>query len=268
MRLPGFRPALALTVVYVAGVVAVPLTALIMLASRGGWSGFWTAVSGPRVLASLRLSVIVATIAATLTVLLGVPLAWALARYRWPARRVVNAIVDLPFAMPTAVAGIALTALYGERGWIGAPLGAVGIKVAYTPLGIIVALTFIGLPFVVRSVQPVLADLDPDIEEAAASLGASWWTALRRVILPVLAPAIVSGFTLALARGLGEYGSVIFIAGNMPLRTEIPALLIVAKLDQFDDRGAAAIGAATLALSLTLLCALYGVQSRVRRFSA
>ena len=251
--LPGFRWALGFTLGYLGLFVLLPLSTVISQGAGLGWSGWWAAVSTPRVLASIQLSLGAAIVAGLTSVLLGLLVAWVLARYRFPGRRLVDAVVDLPFALPTAVAGIALTALYGPRGWIGSLLAPLGLPVAFTRVGIVVALVFVGLPFVVRSIQPVLADLERDVEEAAASLGASRWQTFRRVLLPALRPALLTGFTLAFARGVGEYGSIVFISGNMPLRTEIAPLLIMTKLEQFDYAGAAAVAIALLAVSLLLL---------------
>jgi sulfate transport system permease protein len=237
-------------------VVLLPLATIFVQSTGLGWDGFWAAVTTRRVLASYRLSLTASLVAAAASVVIGLVIAWVLARYRFPGRGVVDALVDLPFALPTAVAGIALTTLYAPTGWIGSLLAPLGIQVAFTQLGIVVALTFIGFPFVVRTVQPVLEDLEVEIEEAAASLGASRWQTFRRVLLPAVRPALVTGFTLAFARAIGEYGSVVFISGNMPLRTEITPLLIMTKLEQFDYAGAAAVAIALLLLSFVLLLAV------------
>ena len=261
--LPGFRLALGFTIAYLALVVVLPLTAVVTQAGGLGWRGIWRAVSTPRVLAALRLSVGAALVAGAVSVVLGLVLAWVLARYRFPGRRVLDALVDLPFALPTAVAGIALTALYSPNGWIGRGLAALGVQVAFAPAGVVVALVFVGLPFVVRTVQPVLADLDREVEEGAASLGARRWQAFWRVLLPTMRPALLTGFALAFARGVGEYGSVVFVAGNMPMRTEIAPLLIMTKLEQYDYAGAAAVAATLLVISLVLLAAINLRSTRV-----
>ena len=229
---------------------------------------FWSAVSAPRVVASYRLTFGASFLAATLNAVFGLLVAWVLVRYRFPGKRFVDALVDLPFALPTAVAGIALTAIYAEKGWIGSMLAPLGIKVAFTPLGIVVALVFIGLPFVVRTVQPVLEDLEPEIEEAAATLGATRWQIFLRVILPTILPALLTGFALALARAIGEYGSVIFIAGNMPMVSEITPLIIITKLEQYDYQGATAVAVMMLVVSFMLLLAINLLQWRARRRSA
>ncbi len=251
--LPGFGPALGLTMAYLGLIVLIPLSTLFFKTAALGWSGFWATVGTPRALASYRLTFGAALLSALINALCGLLVAWVLARYRFPGRKVIDALVDLPFALPTAVAGIALTSVYAEHGWIGRLLSPLGVKIAFTPLGVIVALTFIGLPFVVRTVQPVLLDLEVEVEEAAGSLGAGRLQTFRRVILPALAPAVVTGFALAFARALGEYGSVIFISGNMPMRTEITSLLIMTKLEQFDYAGATAIAVFMLVVSFTLL---------------
>ncbi len=259
--LPGFGLALGFTVVYLSLVVLVPLSTLFWKSASLGPAGFWAAVSAPRVIASYKLTFGASLAAALVNGLFGLIVTWVLVRYRFPGRRLMDALVDLPFALPTAVAGIALTTLYAPNGWLGAPLDRLGVKVAFTPLGITLALTFIGLPFVVRTLQPVLESLDPEVEEAAASLGASRLATLARVVLPALFPAWLTGVALAFARALGEYGSVVFIAGNMPMRTEITPLLIVTKLEQYDYAGATAIAAVTLAASFVLLLAINRLQS-------
>jgi sulfate transport system permease protein len=258
--LPGFGLSLGLTLAGLASVVLIPLAALALQAAELGLRGMVDTLAQPRVLAALRLSFGLALAAALVNAVAGTATAWVLIRYRLPAHRLFDALVDLPFALPTAVAGIALTALYAPSGWLGAPLQALGLKVAYTPVGIFVALVFIGLPFVVRTVQPVLQDLDRAWEEAAATLGASRGYTLRAVVLPALAPAILTGFVLAFARAVGEYGSVIFIAGNLPLVSEIAPLLIVVKLEQYDYAGAAAIGLAMLLVSLVVIVTVNGAQ--------
>jgi len=263
--LPGFGPAMGYTLFYLSLIVLLPLAALAFRSAALSWDGFWATVTEPRVLASYRLSFGASLLAAAINLVAGLIVAWVLVRYDFPGRRFVDALVDLPFALPTAVAGIALTALYAPNGWIGRPLGELGIKVAFTPLGVLVALIFIGLPFVVRTVQPVLEDLDREIEEAAASLGASRGQALLKVVLPVLAPALLTGFVLALSRAIGEFGSVIFIAGNMPFVSEITPLLIITKLEQYDYAGAAAIATVMLAASFVLILAVNLLQKWQQR---
>ncbi|HXK21592.1 MAG TPA: sulfate ABC transporter permease subunit CysT [Myxococcota bacterium] len=258
--LPGFGPALGLTLVYLGLVVLIPLAALFWKTASLGWGELFATVTSPRVLASYRLSFGAALAAASVNVLLGLLVAWVLVRYRFPGRALADALVDLPFALPTAVAGITLTTLLAKNGQVGRLLAPLGIEVAFTPLGITVALVFIGLPFVVRQVQPVLQDLDAELEEAAASLGASRLQTFRRVLLPALAPALITGFALAFARGVGEYGSVVFISGNMPMKTEIAPLLIITKLEQYDYAGATAIALVMLGVSLALLFAINGLQ--------
>jgi sulfate transport system permease protein len=258
--LPGFGLSLGFTLFYLSVVVLIPLAALIIRPWELGADGFIKAVTEPRVLAALKLSFGAAAIAAVVNTFFGLLVAWALTRYRFPGHRLVDALVDLPFALPTSVAGIALCTLYAQNGWIGELLVPLNIKVAYTPLGVVVALIFIGLPFVVRTLQPVLADLGRDPEEAAATLGAGRFQAFRRVVLPALAPALITGGALAFARAVGEYGSVIFIAGNLPMKSEIAPLLIIIKLEQFDYAGAAAIGVVMLAASFLILLALNVLQ--------
>jgi sulfate transport system permease protein len=251
--LPGFGLSLGFTLLYLTLIILIPLSTVLLKTFELTWAGFWSTVTAPRALAAYRLSLGASLIAAAVNAVFGLLVAWVLERYEFPGRRVVDALVDLPFALPTAVAGIALASIYAGNGWIGRWLEPLGIKVAYQPLGVVVALTFIGLPFVVRTVQPVLRDFDPEVEEAAASLGAGRWQTFRRVMLPELVPAISTGFVLAFARALGEYGSVIFIAGNMPLRSEITPLLIMIKLEQFDYAGATAIALVFLLVSFALL---------------
>jgi len=262
---PGARLALGLALLYLSLIVLVPLAALALSASTMTWSRFVAAATAPRALASYRLTLSAAALAATVNAAFGLVVAWVLVRYRFPARRIVDGMVDLPFAMPTAVAGIALTTVYAPTGWIGQWLAPLGIQVAFAPLGVVVALTFIGLPFVVRTVQPVLLDLDPEVEEAAASLGASRWETFRRVTFPSLLPALVTGFALAFARALGEYGSVIFISGNLPLRTEVTSLVIMSRLEEFDYAGATAIALVMLVGSFLLLLAINALQAWSRR---
>ena len=258
--LPGFNLALGYTLLYLSLIVLIPLSALFFKTATMGWGGFYDLATGERVLASLRVTFFTSFAAAVLNAIFGLVVAWVLVRYSFPGKRVVDALVDLPFALPTAVAGITLATLYAPNGWIGHYFAAYDIKVAYTPLGIVVALTFIGLPFVVRTVQPVLADVEAEVEEAAASLGAGRWNVFRRVIFPAVYPALLTGFALALARAIGEYGSVIFIAGNMPYISEIAPLLIVAKLEQYDYAGATAIAVLMLLISFALLFAINGLQ--------
>lgn len=254
--LPGFGLTLGYTLFYLALIVLLPLSAAFLKTAALSWEQFWHTVTAPRVMASYRLSFGASLAAATVNAAFGLLVAWVLARYRFPGKRVVDALVDLPFALPTAVAGIALTAVYAGNGWIGKPLASLGIKVAYTPLGVFVALTFIGLPFVIRTVQPVLEDLEMELEEAAASLGAKRWQTFAKVIFPALSPALLTGFALAFARAVGEYGSVIFIAGNIPLVSEITPLLIITKLEQYDVAGATAIAVSMLMVSFTLLLSI------------
>jgi sulfate transport system permease protein len=263
--LPGFNIALGFTLLYLGLVVLIPLSAAFAKTLTLDWDAFAAAVAAPRVLASLRLSFGAALIAAAINAVSGLLVAWVLVRYPFPGRRIVDALVDLPFALPTAVAGIALTAIYAPNGWLGAPLAGLGIKVAFTPLGVLVALTFIGLPFVVRTVQPVLEDMERELEEAAQSLGASRAQAFARVILPTIAPAVLTGFALAFARAVGEYGSVIFIAGNMPMVSEIAPLMIITKLEQYDYAGATAIAVVMLVASFALLLVVNGLQWWSRR---
>jgi len=258
--LPGFRGAFAFTLLYVSLIIVLPLAALAARPWEHGIGGFVEAITQPRTLAALRLSFVSAILAALVNVAAGLLIAWVLVRYQFPGRRVLDALVDLPFALPTAVAGIALATLYGPNGWIGAPLAALGIKIAYTPAGVFVALLAVGLPFVVRAVQPVLEDLDGSLEEAAQTLGARPFTIFARVLIPALAPALLTGFALAFARGAGEYGSVIFIAGNMPGLSEIAPLVIVTRLEDYDYAGAASVGLAMLAISLSVLIGVNAVQ--------
>ena len=265
--LPGFGLTLGTTLLYLSLVVLIPLSALAFKSASLTWEQFWATVTAPRVLASYRLTFGASLLAALVNLFAGVLVAWVLVRYTFPGRRIVDAIVDLPFALPTAVAGIALTALYAPNGWIGSHLAKLGVKAAFTPLGVFIALVFIGLPFVVRTVQPVLQDLDREVEEAAALLGASRTQTLLRVVLPALTPAILAGFVLALSRAIGEYGSVIFIAGNMPFVSEITPLLIITKLEQYDYAGATAIATVMLLVSFALLLLINWLQWRSRRHS-
>jgi len=263
--LPGFGLTLGFSLTYLSLIVLIPLAGLVLRPVELGWSGFWAAVGAPRVLAALRLSFGASLIAATINAVFGLIVAWVLVRYRLPAKRVIDALVDLPFALPTAVAGIALASLYATNGWIGALFAPWGIKIAFTPLGIFIALVFIGLPFVVRTVQPVLQDFDREVEEASATLGASRRQTLFRVVLPALVPALLTGVALAFARAVGEYGSVIFIAGNMPFVSEIAPLLIVTRLEEFDYAGAAAIATVMLVISFAVLLAINSLQALARR---
>jgi sulfate/thiosulfate transport system permease protein len=265
--LPGFGPAMGYTLFYLSLIVLIPLAALALKTSTMTWDAFWTTVTDPRVVASYRLSFGASLIAALINLVAGVIVAWVLVRYDFPGKRLVDAFVDLPFALPTAVAGIALTALYAPNGWLGAPLATIGIKVAFTPLGVLIALIFIGLPFVVRTVQPVLEDLDRELEEAAASLGASRLQAFIKVVLPLLLPAILTGFVLALSRAIGEFGSVIFIAGNMPFVSEIAPLIIITKLEQYDYTGATAIATVMLLISFALILVVNLLQKWQQRRS-
>jgi sulfate transport system permease protein len=259
--LPGFDLALGFTLLYLSLIVLVPLSAAFLKTATMTWPAFWDAVSSPRVLASYRLTFGASLAAALVNAVFGLLVCWVLVRYQFPFRRLVDALVDLPFALPTAVAGIALTALYAQNGWIGRLLP---FKVSFTPLGVFVALTFIGLPFVVRTLQPVLEDVQQELEEAAATLGAGRWTTFRHVIFPTLLPALTTGFALAFARALGEYGSVIFIAGNMPMVSEITPLLIITKLEQYDYQGATAIAVVMLLASFVMLLTINGLQAWAR----
>lgn len=258
--LPGFRLMVGYTVLYLSLIVLLPLVALFLKAAGLGWNDFIAAAFNPRVMASYRLTFGTAFIAAVINAAFGLAVAWTLVRYRFPGRRLIDALVDLPFALPTAVSGIALTAVYSQNGWIGQWLEPLGVKVAFTSTGIVVALVFIGLPFVVRTLQPALEDLEREVEEAAASLGATPIQTFIRVTLPAILPALLTGFALAFARAIGEYGSVVFISGNMPMKTEVTSLLIVTKLEQYDAAGAAAIAVVMLAVSFTLLLGINLVQ--------
>jgi sulfate/thiosulfate transport system permease protein len=266
--IPGFGLTLGITISYLSLLVLLPLGVLVLKASGLTWEHFWTTISDERVVASYRLSFGAAFLAALINVVFGVIVAWVLVRYRFPGRALVDALVDLPFALPTAVAGIALTALYAPNGWLGQWLEPLGIKVAYAPLGVTVALIFIGMPFVVRTIQPVLEDLGRDVEEAAASLGASRWQTIRRIIIPELWPAILTGFALAFARGVGEYGSVVFISGNLPMKTEITPLMIITKLEQYQYAEATAIATVMLAASFVLLLIINLLQRWITRRTA
>jgi sulfate transport system permease protein len=265
--LPGFWPAFSYTVLYLCLIVLIPLSAVFLRSVSSGWGHLWKVIVSPSVLASYRLTFGASFAAGLISMAVGFLIAWVLVRYEFPGKALADALVDLPFALPTAVAGIALASLYTENGWLGRYLAPLGIKVAFTPLGVVVALTFIGLPFVVRSVQPVLADADRELEEAAASLGATRWQVFSRVTFPLVRPALLTGFALAFARALGEYGSVIFIAGNMPMKTEITPLLIVTKLEQYDYAGAAAIAVVMLISSFLLLLGINMLQRRTQKFT-
>jgi sulfate transport system permease protein len=258
--LPGFGLSLGYTMVYLTLIVLIPLAGTFLKTSSMSWGQFWDTVTSSRVLASYKLTFGASFLAALVNLVFGLLVSWVLVRYEFPGRRVVDALVDLPFALPTAVAGIALTAVYSTNGWIGSRLEPLGIKVAFTPLGVWLALTFIGLPFVVRTVQPVLEDMEPELEEAAASLGATRWQTFHRVILPMLYPPLLTGFALSFARALGEYGSVVFISGNMPMKTEITPLLIITKLEQYDYAGATAIAVVMLVTSFVLLLSINVLQ--------
>jgi sulfate transport system permease protein len=263
--IPGFGLSLGFTIFYLALIVLIPLSAVFLKTFTMTWEAFWSAVTSERVIASYKLSFGASLIAASLNVIFGGIVAWVLVRYKFPGKRFVDALVDLPFALPTAVAGITLTALYSNNGWIGKYLEQFGIKVAFTPLGVVVALTFIGLPFVVRTVQPVLEEAERELEEAAASLGASPLQTFFRVILPTIIPALLTGFALAFARATGEYGSVIFIAGNLPMVSEITPLFIITKLEQYDYAGATAIAVVMLVVSFILLLTINMLQAWTRR---
>ena len=258
--LPGFNLSLGFAIFYLSLIVLIPLSAAFIKTSSLSLHEFWVAVASPRVLASYKLTFGAALIGALINAFFGLLTAWVLTRYTFPGKRLVDALVDLPFALPTAVAGIALTAIYASNGWIGSFLEPHGIKVAFTPLGVVVALTFIGLPFVVRTVQPVLEDLEAETEEAAASLGANRWQTFSKIIFPAIAPALLTGFSLAFARAIGEYGSVIFIAGNMPMVSEITPLIIITKLEQYDYAGATAVAVVMLVISFALLLTINALQ--------
>ncbi|HIJ80156.1 MAG TPA: sulfate ABC transporter permease subunit CysT [Desulfuromonadales bacterium] len=265
--LPGFGPTLGYTVLYLSVIVLLPLSALVFKTAGLTWGEFVEVVTAPRVLASYRVTFGAALAAAVINAFFGVLLAWVLVRYRFPGRRIVDALIDLPFALPTAVAGITLATIYSSIGWVGRYLEPLGIKVAFTPLGIMVAMVFIGLPFVVRTVQPVVEEIEVELEEAAVCLGANRLQTLRLVILPLLFPSILTGFALAFARAVGEYGSIIFIAGNMPMVSEITPLLIITKLEQFDYRGATAIACVMLLTSFLMLLVINLIQRWSRRYA-
>jgi len=263
--LPGFGLSLGFTILYLSLIVIIPLASVLIKTAGMSFAEFWAAVTNPRVLAAYKLSFLTAFFAAAVNAVFGLLVAWVLVRYRFPGKRLVDSIIDLPFALPTAVAGIALTTIYAPTGWIGSLFNPLGLKIAYTPIGITIALVFIGLPFVVRTVQPVLQDLEKDVEEAAVMLGAYRWRTFRKVILPELIAPLLTGFALAFARGIGEYGSVVFISGNMPMKTEIAPLLIMTKLEQFDYAGATAIALVMLVISFALLLVINYMQWRYSR---
>ncbi|QJC53245.1 sulfate ABC transporter permease subunit CysT [Paenibacillus albicereus] len=263
--LPGFGLTMGITVLYLGMIVLIPLACIFLKTSALSWSEFWSTVTAPRVMASYRISLLTSFGAALVNLLFGLIVAWVLVRYRFPGRKLLDSLVDLPFALPTAVAGVALTAIYAPNGWIGKWLEPLGLKVAFTPLGITIALIFIGLPFIVRTVQPVLEDLDQEIEEAAVMLGAGRWRTVLRVVLPELMPALLTGFALAFARGIGEYGSVVFISGNMPMKTEIAPLLIMTKLESFELEQATAIAVVLLVMSFAMLLVINYIQWRASR---
>lgn len=265
--LPGFRLSLGITLVYVAIIVVLPLAALVFKAASLGPEDYWRIVSSARAVASYKVTVLCAAAATAFNLVFGLALAWVLVRYQFPGKRLMDAIVDLPFALPTAVAGIALTTLFATNGWFGSLLDDIGIKVAYTPLGIIIAMAFTSLPFIVRTVQPVLEDLDPALEEAAQSLGGSDWTIFRKVILPLLTPALLAGVSLSFARGLGEFGAIIFIAGNQPMETEITALLAFIRLEEYDYQAAAAIASVLLITAFLMLAVTNLLQARALRYT-
>jgi len=263
--LPGFGLSLGYTILYLSIIVMIPLGGLIVKTAGLSWEQFWATIASERVLASYRISFLTAFAAALINAVFGLLLAWVLVRYRFVGKKLIDGLVDLPFALPTAVAGIALTAIYAPTGWVGSLLEPLGIKIAYTPIGIVIALVFIGLPFVVRTVQPVLHDLEQEVEEAATMLGAYRWRTFRSVILPELLPPLLTGFALAFARGIGQYGSVVFISGNMPLKTEIAPLLIMTKLEQYDYAGATAIALVMLIISFILLLFINFLQWRMNK---
>lgn len=259
--LPGFGPSLGYTLVYLSLIVLIPIAAVILKTLEMDWASFWSTVSSPRIVATYKLSFGAALLAAAINSVFGLVLAWALVRYSFPGKKIVDALIDLPFALPTAVAGIALTAIYAPNGWLGRLLEPLGIKIAFTPVGVLIALVFIGLPFIVRTVQPILEDIEIELEEAAASLGANRGQTFWYVVLPMLWPALLTGFALAFARGVGEYGSVIFIAGNIPMVSEITPLMIITKLEQYDVNGATAIAFVMLVFSFILLLAINALQA-------
>jgi sulfate transport system permease protein len=265
--LPGFGTTMGYTLFYLSLVVLIPLSALVFKTAGLSWHDFLEAVAAPRVLASYKVTFGAALVAAAINAVFGVLVAWVLVRYPFPGKRLVDALIDLPFALPTAVAGITLATVYSANGWVGSYLEPRGIKVAFTPLGIIVAMTFIGLPFVVRTVQPVIEDLEAEIEEAAACLGANRWQTFCKVLLPIFTPSVLTGFALAFARGVGEYGSIIFIAGNMPMVSEITPLIIITKLEQYDYQGATAVASVMLVTSFIILLTINLLQKWSRRYA-
>jgi sulfate/thiosulfate transport system permease protein len=259
--LPGFGPSFGYTLFYLGLIVLLPLSTIVICSGQQGFESFLNVISSRRVLLSYRLTLLTSLAAAAINSFFGFVIAWFLVRVNFPGKRIVDALIDLPFALPTAVSGIALTTIYCRNGWIGAPLEKLGIRVAFTPIGITIAMILVGLPFVVRTVQPALEELEQELEEAALSLGAGMWTTFRRIILPMIMPALLTGFALAFARSLGEYGSVVFIAGNMPLKTEISALLIITKLEQYDLTGATTVATGMLIISFLLLLLINLLQS-------
>ena len=263
--LPGFRLTLGYTLTYLSLIVLLPLAALFAMTAKMSWKDFAETISDPQVLAAFRLTFGASFVGAVVNVVFGFVVAWSLVRYRFPGRKLMDALVDLPFALPTAVSGIALTAIFAKTGWLGRFFEPLGIETAYSPIGVAIALTFIGLPFVVRTLQPALEELDAENEEAAASLGASRWQTFRRVIVPTILPALLTGFALAFARALGEYGSVVFISGNRPMETQITSFLIISKLEQYDYPGATAIAVVMLSASFLILLAINGLQWWARR---
>ncbi|AJY75783.1 sulfate ABC transporter permease subunit CysT [Paenibacillus beijingensis] len=263
--LPGFGLSMGITVFYLCVMVLIPLSCVFLKTAELSWSEFWQTVTNPRVVASFRISFVTSFIAAFINLFFGLIIAWVLVRYRFPGKKIVDALVDLPFALPTAVAGVALTTIYAPNGWIGKLMEPLGFKIAFTPLGITIALMFIGLPFIIRTVQPVLQDMEQETEEAAVMLGAYRWRTFRKVVLPELVPALLTGFALAFARGVGEYGSVVFISGNMPMKTEIAPLLIMSQLEQFEYGKATAIALVMLVISFLMLLVINMVQWRVNR---
>ena len=258
--LPGFGLTMGLTILYLSLIVLIPLSATFFKTSTMGWDAFWRTVTDPRAMASYRLTFGASAIGAMVNAVMGLVVAWVLVRYRFPGQRLLDALVDLPFALPTAIAGITLATLFSPNGWIGRLAEPLGVRLAFSPLGVVLALIFIGLPFVVRTVQPVLQTLDPELEEAASSLGARRWRTFSKVVMPELWPALLTGIALAFARAVGEYGSIVFISGNMPMRTEITPLLIITKLEQYDYAGAAALGVVMLSISFVLLLAINLLQ--------
>lgn len=264
--IPGFGLTLGFTLFYLSIIVLIPLSLLFFKSMTLGWGHFWEAVTAKRTLLALQVSFETSLISALLNAFFGLLVAWVLARYSFPFKKILDALVDLPFALPTAVAGIALTTLYGPNGWLGKPLQALGVQAAFSKLGIVIALTFIGLPFVVRTVQPIFQDLEKEIEEAASSLGANRWQIFVKVIFPTILPALMTGTAMAFSRALGEYGSVVFISGNMPMKTEIAPLLIMTKLEQYDYAGATAIAVVMLCISFLMILGLNILQARTRRY--